>query len=68
MILAKKKYIKPITEAIMIDTNCQMLSGSQTDTPGPGTEDDYPHDGDDGDDLETAKINYWALENAVLNI
>ena len=52
----------------MIDTNCQMLSGSQTDTPGPGTGDDYPHDGDDGDDLETAKINYWALENAVLNI
>lgn len=64
MILAKKEYIKPITEVIMIDTNCQMLSGSgtQTDTPGPGTE------GDDGDGLDATKVNYWALENAVLNI
>ena len=41
----KKKYIKPITEVIIVDIRCQMLSRSdgilhhsdtQTDTPGPG--------------------------------
>lgn len=75
MILAKKKYIKPITEVIIIDTNCQMLSGSgntlhhsdsQTDTIGPATGGDEYYD--DDVDLEAAKINYWALENTVLNI
>jgi hypothetical protein len=63
MILAKKEYIKPITEVIMIDTNCQMLSGSgtQTDTNDIRTGGDDPHDGDDGDiDLDVAKVNYWA--------
>ena len=55
MILAKKEYIKPITEAIMIDTICQMLYGSG----------EYP---DEDVDLEASKMNYWAMENAVLNI
>lgn len=41
--LKKKRYIKPITEVIIVDTWCQMLSGSgnsiirkadsQTETP-----------------------------------
>lgn len=70
--MKKKKYIKPVSDVIMVHICCQMLSGSdstlhhsdtQTDTLGPGVGGDDCSDGD----LEAARINQWALENTVLN-
>lgn len=72
----KKEYIKPITEAIIEDTWCQMLSGSGNSiisNANTGKDsvvnivggDEYVDGGDD-DGLEAAKINYWLLENTVL--
>lgn len=56
--MMKKKYIKPITEAIIVDTWCQMLSGSGNSiirNANTGKDSVVYGDGD----LDATKINYW---------
>lgn len=70
----KKKYCKPKTEAIAMETN-QFVMGStslssdkdntlydsnkQTVSKGPGTGGDEPHTGSEDDDLDAAKRWGW---------